>query len=168
MFGSQVVKAGTSPQLLVASGIMLALTGFLGFQADKEMSRAKDNIAEIDEILKTYSEYMAGFCPDGREDLNSPRCYCYNTDGSKNENRTNSVICQNLFAADDMNYALQNAKSDDLLGGPRQGCITVTGQFDEGCKCRQMKNTTTGQNACAKTPNSALISGGFGSQLGAA
>lgn len=158
---------GSSPQILVGAGVMLAITAFLGSQADQEMSRAKDNIAEIDKVLATYSEYMAGFCPDGREDLNNARCYCYTPEGEKNEARTNSVICQNLYAADEMNYALRNEKPKGLLDGPRQGCITVTGQFDVDCKCREMKNTTTGQNACAKTPNSALISGNFGTQLGA-
>lgn len=166
-FSNQIVKAGSSPQILVAAGIMLSLTAFLAFMADTEQTRAKDNIAEIDEVLATYSEYMSGFCPDGREDLNNARCYCYTSEGEKNEARTNSVICQNLYAADELNYSLRNEKLADTTTGPRQGCITVTGQFDVDCKCRDMKNTTTGQNACAKTPNSALISGNFGTQLGA-
>jgi hypothetical protein len=166
-FANQIVKTGSSPQILVGAGVMLALTAYLAFMADTEASRAKENIAEIEEVLATYSEYMSGFCPDGREDLNNARCYCYTSEGDKNEARTNSVICQNLYAADELNYSLRNEKLADTTTGPRQGCITVTGQFDIDCKCREMKNTTTKQNACAKTPNSALISGSFGTQLGA-
>lgn len=166
-FGRQVFKLGSSPQILVAGVGMVAITGYLGYHADKEQSRAKQNIQDIDDILATYQQYMAGYCPDGREDLNKERCYCYNEDGSKNDNRTKSVICQNLYAKDDINYALKSKELPNLAAGPRQGCITVTGQFDLDCKCRNMINNVSKQNACAKAPNSALISGGFGTQLGA-
>lgn len=166
-FGSQVIRLGSSAQIAVGAGIMLALNAYLIYHANNEKNRAEENIKNIDEVINTYGQYMAGFCPDGREDLNNERCYCYNEDGSKNDNRTKSVICQNLYAADEINYSLRNTKVADITSGPRQGCITVTGQFDVDCKCRQMINNVTKQNACAKTPNSALISGGFGTQLGA-
>ncbi|MCF8060579.1 MAG: hypothetical protein K9K67_14855 [Bacteriovoracaceae bacterium] len=166
-FKNQVFKLGTSAGLAVGSGIMLAINGYLIYHAAKEQSRAEDNIKQIDEVLETYSQYIAGFCPDGREDLKDDRCYCYNGDGTKNENRTNSVICQNLFAADSINYSLRNQTLKPLADGPRQGCITVTGQFDVDCKCSSMINNVTKQNACAKTPSSALLTGGLGAQLGA-
>ena len=166
-FKNQIFKLGTSAGISVASGMMLALNGFLILHAHKEIGRADDNIKQIDDVLETYSQYIAGFCPDGREDVKDDRCYCYNEDGSRNDNRTNSVICQNLFAADSIDYSLKNQTLKPLAEGPRQGCITVTGQFDVDCKCRSMINNVTKQNACAKTPSSSILSGGLGAQLGA-
>lgn len=166
-FGKQVLKIGTSPQILITAGIMVGLTAFLAFQANREKKRAEDNIKEIDKVLATYSEYLSGFCPDGREDLNNARCYCYTEDGNKNLARTNSVICQNLFAADEVNLANRSEKTKELSATTREGCITVQGQFDLECRCREMKNTDTGQNACAQAPTSTLITGGFGAKLGA-
>lgn len=166
-FASQVVRLGTSAQIALGAGVMLAINGYLIFHADKEMSRAADNIQAINEALDTFAQYVSGFCPDGRDDLNNERCYCYTDSGEKNENRTNSVICQNLFKADDINYSSRTENLKSLADGPRQGCLTVTGQFDVDCKCRNMINNVTKQNACAKTPNSTAISGGLGAQLGA-
>ena len=167
-FGSQVVKIGTSPQILLASGVMLGLTGYLAFQANEEKKRAEKNIEEIDKIIETYGEFLGGMCPNGREDLNNARCYCYTSDGNKNLNRTNSVICQNLFAADEVNLAQRKEKEIPVIAEqPRRGCMTVNGQFDLECRCREMKNTRTGANACAKSVQSNFISGGLGSSIGA-
>lgn len=166
-FGSQVMNMGTSAQVLVGAGVMLALNAYLIFHANNEKEKAQTNISAIDHMIKTYSEYTSGFCPDGRDDLNNERCYCYNDDGSQNSNRSKSVICQNLFKADSMNYALTNPKLKSLKNEPRQGCITVTGQFDEDCKCRKMINNVSKQNACSKAPNSLALSSALGTQLGA-
>lgn len=166
-YGQLLVKLGSSPQMMVAAGVMLTLNGYLIHYASQEQSRAEENIKSIDDIIDTYSDYMAGFCPDGREDLNNERCYCYQEDGNKNENRTNSAICQNLFAADDLNYSLLQERVATAKAGPRQGCMTVTGQFDVDCKCRNMINNVTKQNACAKTPATGIMTGGFGASIGA-
>ncbi len=164
---SFMAKLHSSPTILTGALVMMAINLYLIHHAKAEKGRAEKNIAMIDEALETYSQFMAGFCPDGREDINNDRCYCYNPDGTKNENRTKSVICQNLFAADDINYSLKTAKIKPIDEGPRQGCITVTGQFDVDCKCQKMINTTSKQNACMNSPNSGLFTGGFGAQLDA-
>lgn len=166
-FMTQIGNMGTSAQVLVGAGIMLGLNAYLIFHANNEKERAENNISAIDYALKTFSEYASGFCPDGRDDLNNERCYCYNDDGSQNSNRSKSVICQNLFKADNMNYALTNPKLKPVTNGPRQGCLTVTGQFDEDCKCRKMINNVSKQNACSKAPNGLALSSALGTQLGA-
>lgn len=165
--GSKIKSFGSSEQVAGAAGLMLGLNAYLIVHALKEKKRAQGHIDNIDEIIATYSEYVAGFCPDGREDLTDERCYCYNGDGSQNENRGNSVICQNLFAADNINYSLINEKPVSLTDGPRQGCVTVTGQFDPECKCRKMTNSTTKQNACANAPATTALNTGFAAQIGA-
>ncbi len=161
-FGPLKDLVGTSKGNLVASGIMLGLNGYLIYHAMNEKSKAEKNIAAIDKVLETYSEYMAGFCPDGRDDVSDPSCYCYNSDGSQNSKRTNSVICQNLFASKNVNYAAQTAKEETT--GARQGCVTVTGQFDVDCKCANMKNSA-GQNACATVTSLSTNTSGFTSAL---
>ena len=141
---------------------MLGLNGYLIYHAMNEKKKAQENIDSLDEVLATYSEYMAGFCPDGRDDVSDPSCYCYNSDGSQNGNRTNSVICQNLFASKNIDYSAQTAKAEE--SGPRQGCVTVTGQFDVDCKCSKMKNSA-GQNACANVTSLTTNTSGFTSAL---
>jgi len=165
--GASLAKFGSSEQVSMGAGVMLGLNAYLIIHAMKEQKRAEDNIENIDDVIATYSEYVAGFCPDGREDLTNERCYCYNGDGTQNENRGSSVICQNLFASDGVNYSLLNEKPFSITEGPRQGCVTITGQFDEECKCRKMINGTTKQNACANSPGTTALNGGFAAQIGA-
>ncbi|MBC97510.1 MAG: hypothetical protein CME63_07155 [Halobacteriovoraceae bacterium] len=161
-FGAIKKMVGTSLGNTIAGGIMLGLNVYLIWHAHNERKKAEKNIETIDEVIASYSEYMSGYCPDGRDDLSNPECYCYNSDGTQNSNRTNSNICQNLFSSKNINYAAQKEKEEQV--GPRQGCVTVEGQFDEDCRCQNMKNGA-GQNACAKVTSLSTSANGFTSAL---
>ncbi len=127
---------------------MFAASIMLANQAKKQKDKADENIKAIDEALETFAGQMAGYCPDGREDLNNERCYCYSDDGVKNDNRSNSAMCQNLWAADTKNFALDET-SYALSNGPAQVCLRVDGKIDEDCKCRKLIDSKTKQNACS-------------------
>ncbi len=162
-FGAIKKLVGTSLGNTIAGATMIALNAYLIYHAISEKSKAGDNIKSIEEVLASYSEYMSGYCPDGRDDVTNASCYCYNSDGTQNDNRTSSVICQNLYAANNVDYSAQ--KELDTTVTARQGCVTVTGQFDIDCKCRNMTNTTSGQNACATVSSLSTSTNGFTSAL---
>ncbi len=147
---SQALKMGTSPQIALASGVMLGWNGILAKGAKKEQKEAEKNIKEIDEVIASFKNSIAGFCPDGREDLNNSRCYCYTEDGKRNSKRTNSAMCQQLWAKDSKNFHIEAGSYAQAKSAPAQGCLTVNGKFDSECRCRNMKNTKTGENACYK------------------
>ena len=155
---------GSSPQIAVGAGVMLGWNAKLMSAAAKEKKTAAHNIQQIEEVMESFEVSMAGFCPDGREDLNNARCYCYNTDGSNNPNRTNSAMCQNLWASDQQNYFVP---ANDYLGpaAPPMGCMTVVGQYDESCQCKKMINTKTGENACLKVSSNSFNMGTLGQNL---
>jgi hypothetical protein len=157
---------GTSPQLVLASGVMLGLNVMLAMASRKQAKDTEENEKKIDEVLAQFKEHIAGFCPDGRDDMNRERCYCYTAGGNKNENRTNSQICQKLWSNDNKNFALgaTDYKGQDV--GPPQGCLTIHGKFDMDCKCRKIKNKKTGENACYKTPVPQNANAGPGAALG--
>jgi hypothetical protein len=149
----------SSPPMIMASSVaMAAINGKLAMHMKEAEKLADSRIKIIDGIMDSFVESMAGFCPQGREDLSNPRCYCYTDSGQKNDNRTNSAICQDLWEQDYKNFHI-DPNQYDIARGPAQGCITSNGKFDLECKCKSMINTKTGLNACYKTqvPTSAEI-----------
>lgn len=164
--GAQIGQNGSSPQIGAASGIMFGASIMLANQAKKQKNKAKENIKAIDEALETFAGQMAGYCPDGREDLNNERCYCYSDDGTKNDSRTNSAMCQNLWIADEKNFALDETNYA-IDSGPAQVCLRVDGKIDEDCECKKLIDSKTKKNACSTTPYNLTSLGSFGSAVNA-
>ena len=147
---SQVLGIGTSPQIAVVSGIMLGWNVILLKGARQEKKRAEENIKKIDKIIAGFQNTVAGYCPDGREDLNNERCYCYTDKGIKNPQRSKSAICQNLWKQDEKSFYTAETDYTKSQDTPGEGCLTTNLKFDRECRCRNMKNTQTGENACYK------------------
>ncbi|GAB4022319.1 MAG: hypothetical protein Fur0010_25510 [Bdellovibrio sp.] len=141
---------GTSPQNAIAGLVGSGLTYKLRSYADEQIKTAETNIKEIQEVMAKFQEQIAGFCPKGRDDYNNPRCYCYNDDRSKNNSRTKSQVCQNLWAQDDKNFFVKAGTYARNQKGEAKGCMTIDGKFDVDCKCRNFKDNKSGENACAK------------------
>jgi hypothetical protein len=164
--GAQIGQNGSSPQIGAASGVMFGASIMLAKEAKKQKNKADENIKAIDEALETFAGQMAGYCPDGREDLSNDRCYCYGDDGTKNESRTNSAMCQNLWAADVKNFSLDDTNYA-LNTGPAQVCLRVDGKVDEDCKCKKLIDSKTKQNACSTNPYALTSLGSFGTAVNA-
>jgi hypothetical protein len=150
----------------IVSGIGAGVSAYLWKAAADQEKMAKENAKQVEEVLKRFQETMADFCPGGHEDLTKPRCYCYNNDGSKHENRSNSNICQNLYAQDDKNFNIGANKYSVSSKQNVMGCMTISKQYDPTCQCKKLVNAK-GENACFKVPSEATVHG-VGSQLGAA
>jgi hypothetical protein len=151
-----------NPCVILPAGIVMAGFSYkLGNEAGKNAKEAGENVTEIQKLKEKYVSSIANYCPDGREDLKKPYCYCYLQGGEKNPNRSKSQTCQTLWNSENMLYA----KTSDLIRGGgnkyKTGCVFVDGKFDPSCNCKKLKNSG-GQNACMKTnmPKSVLSSFG--------
>lgn len=140
----------TPPGIIVLAGIGTANSAILYKAAEEQEKESKDNVAKIEAIMKTFQDSWVDKCPNGREKLEEPNCYCYMENGTKNANRTNSQTCQQLWAKAD--YKLTAGATDYAAKNSldTQGCVAVTGKFDSSCQCKKMLDNS-GNNACLKS-----------------
>jgi hypothetical protein len=151
--------------IAVMSGISTVLSGKLYQAAAEQEEEAKQNVIKIDKIMATFKDSFAAYCPNGREVLTEPTCYCYKEDGSQNKDRTKSQTCVDLWAKNIYNLAA-NAGS---YSGVSQfvdsvGCLSASGQFDENCKCKKFVDAK-GNNSCMKSSSINLPANSFGAGL---
>lgn len=155
----------TPPGILTMSGIATVYSGMLYNAAAQQEQDAEDNIKKIDRVLAEFKDSYVAFCPGGREDLKVPECYCYLAKGGPNPDRTKSQICQALWAK---NQYMNKAVAGDYRGISKfvdpVGCVTVSGQFDENCKCKKFLDSK-GNNACQKSATIALPGGIAGAMM---
>ncbi|MGB0452969.1 MAG: hypothetical protein ACPGJV_04570 [Bacteriovoracaceae bacterium] len=140
---------GSPLMIMIVSGVSLTLTYKLAKAAADQQEESKANAKKVEAIMKEFQGTVAEFCPQGRDNLAEPRCYCYTDTGEQNSNRSNSETCQALWSA---NESLKFADKGDYgpNGEQKLGCYTVDNQYDENCKCKKFKDAN-GQNACKKT-----------------
>ena len=150
------ISIKSSTQVALYSGIGMGLAFKLRQAAAKEAKKAERNIKDIDHIIAQFQDSIATYCPEGREDLKNPRCYCYDTKGEPHSQRTKSAICQKLWKEDNVNYAVEaglyNKTESDL-----RGCLTLAGEFDADCRCRKYKNSATNKNLCFQASQNIVI-----------
>lgn len=141
---------GSPPGIIILAGIGGVNSATLYQAAADQEKETEANIKKINRILAEFKDSYANFCPNGRERLEEPSCYCYLENGKQNTNRTKSQICQQLWAKNKYLYdSTVGTYAGTGIVDPA-GCLTVSGQFDENCKCKKMINSS-GQNACQKT-----------------
>lgn len=141
---------GNPPGIIILAGIGTINSATLYSAAADQEKETEANIKKIERILAEFKDSYAAFCPNGREKVEDPACYCYLDNGKQNPNRTNSQQCQALWAKNKYLYdSTLGAYAGDGKVDPA-GCLTVQGQFDENCQCKKMINSA-GQNACKKT-----------------
>ncbi|MBT3585866.1 MAG: hypothetical protein HN509_13250 [Halobacteriovoraceae bacterium] len=140
----------------ITTGIVSVLAAGYSFKLRKgavdAIEDAGDNIKVIEGLIAKFEETMAGTCIGKREDMSTPRCYCNLPGNKRNPERTNSDICQNLWAGQDQNLFVAESDYSKKRTGPRIGCMTQNKKFDPDCKCRKFKDKKTGRNACFKIP----------------
>lgn len=134
----------------IMSSISMAMNMVLYNAASEQAAESENNAKKIEKMIAVYKSTFQDYCPNGRENLNEPRCYCYSDDGTQNTNRSNSKTCQDLWAKD--NTAFNGSKTNYAVKSDANelfGCMTVNKQYDEDCKCKKLVNSS-GENACLK------------------
>jgi hypothetical protein len=150
----------TPPGIIIAAGIGTLNSNTLRDAAAGQKAESEANATKVDAIIKTFTASWVNNCPNGRDKLEEPDCYCYLENGSKNPGRTNSQICVQNWATRDTkftttptDYSNRNGTADPV------GCVAVNGQFDQNCQCKKLLDAK-GNNACMQTSLSALGTSG--------
>ena len=142
---------GSPPGIMILASIGAANSAILKSAAEDQEKECDDNIKKIEKLMAVFKDSWIAYCPNGREALTEPNCYCYKEDGTKNPDRTKSQICIDLWAKN--SYKLL-ATLGDYKGIATNvdpvGCVTVNGQFDEKCACKKFLNAK-GDNSCMKS-----------------
>ncbi len=142
----------TSMGILALSGVSAILTGVLAAGAEREKKQAEEN-AKIAATARSKFEttlMASSFCKS-RDDLSSPKCYCFKADGSRNTERTKSETCQSLFANLDKSLFAEAGDYGNKNQSKPQGCFRIDGVYDQNCQCKQVKNEQ-GDDGCFKVP----------------
>ncbi|MFG1521892.1 hypothetical protein [Halobacteriovorax sp. ZH1_bin.1] len=135
--------------VIVASAVTVPAALTVSNQAKKNNKDAKSNVEQIKILKEKYVKSVASFCPDGRDSLSNPACYCYTAQGNKNPNREKSKTCQDYWNKYNGSFiASADSSRAGQVNNP-QGCFYVDGKFDRECNCRKLKNNK-GENACKK------------------
>ncbi|MFG1499231.1 hypothetical protein ABMA70_03410 [Halobacteriovorax sp. XZX-3] len=135
--------------VIVASAVTVPAALTVSNQAKKNNKDAKSNVEQIKILKEKYVKSVASFCPDGRDSLSNPACYCYTAQGNKNPNREKSKTCQDYWNKYSGSYVASADSSRAAQSTNPQGCFYVDGKFDRECNCRKLKNNK-GENACKK------------------
>jgi hypothetical protein len=142
---------GSPPGIMILAGIGTANSTILYQAAAEQEEESEANIKKIDKIIASFKDSWIAYCPNGRESLSEPDCYCYLETGAANPDRTKSQICIDLWAK---NAYKLSAVAGDYNGISKfvdpVGCVTLNGAFDESCKCKKFLDSKGG-NACMKS-----------------
>lgn len=145
----------------VIAGIATVYSTTLYKAAGKQEEESKANIKKLDKIIAEVKGSYVNLCPNGREDLKVPACYCYLSTGKKNDARSNSQICKDQWAKN--TYSFDGSSTPYSAANNTfdvAGCVAVDGQFDEQCKCKKLVDSK-GNNACKKETKITLPADSF-------
>lgn len=133
--------------VLISSVITVPSALLVSSQAKKNKQDAESNVEQVKILKEKYTKSIASFCPDGRDDLSNPPCYCYTSDGNRNPNREKSNTCQAYWNRYFGKFVATSDSSRAAKSSNPEGCIFKDGKFDRECQCRKLKNNK-GENAC--------------------
>lgn len=69
---------------------------------------------------------------EDREDPGKPNCYCYTPKNQRNSNRSNSQVCQNLWAGPSVGF-----KTNSFGSTTGKMCIDKNNRLDQNCACKK-------------------------------
>lgn len=132
----------------VMAGMAAVMASHAGKQAEASAKRAELLRKMRDEFKSAYGA-INNCRSEDRSDPGKPECYCYTPENGKNPNRSNSSVCQKLWAGIDTTsgkYTASNANS--------KVCINNQNKADATCACKT-------NNTCMKV-NLQSLKGGVG------
>lgn len=156
-----------SPIVVVAvGGLAAGLSLKLGFAAADQAEQSEEQAKQIEEVMNKFLADASQFCPEGREDLRDPQCFCFLPGGERNPDRSNSNTCQKLFAELDRNLFRKGTDYNNRPGGGVKGCFFLNRKFDPKCRCKSQKQGN-GDNTCLKASSAlANLDTNFGQAFG--
>jgi hypothetical protein len=151
--------------------IALSALGWIGYLLVfpfylQQHNMAAANAAKVAEVRAMFEAQAGAHCPNGREDLSQPTCYCFLEGGGRNPSREKSETCKALFAKLDSQLDLSGDKDKFGADSDILGCMTSDGKFDRDCRCKLFTDKKTGQSACATAPMANTNVNGIGTGVG--
>ncbi len=137
------------PYGVAVIGGVLAFGEFKLASYDEQQMKLIDlKVQMLDEALAKFGKVNERYCLDGRDNLDDPACYCYNEDGTPNHAHDNSDICQQYWKEEGPEFTPAGSYAGADLD--KNACITITGDYDPTCKCKDYKDPKTGLDACKR------------------
>ncbi|MDC0254791.1 hypothetical protein OAK75_07830 [Bacteriovoracales bacterium] len=148
---SKIKFIADSRVIAVFAGIAGSISSYLAIHTSMQEKQATKNVDHTETVIVKFKESMQGHCPEGRDNMGDARCYCYTSQGQKNQNRNKSETCISMWKRDRRN-PFKDAKVYGTLSRTelQQACVTINQRFDPNCRCKKYKDQKTGNNACYK------------------
>ncbi len=124
---------------LIISGVLAGWSAMMWMHANKQ-ARASKNRAEFLRKLKDQFNDANGAISCTAEERSTSanaNCYCYTEGGQRNTARSNSQVCQQLFAGTTLG---KPGDYSTLPGGSERVCIAQNGSADAGCSCAKTRS----------------------------
>lgn len=136
--GNVGAKLITSKGRLIFSGVMTGLTLLMANHAGSQ-AEASTKRAALLRKMKSEFETAAGAIyackSEDRNDPSKPNCYCYTPENGRNTNRSNSQVCQKLWAGINI-----KATNYGTAAQSTRVCINNQKKADPTCACKQTKS----------------------------
>lgn len=125
------------------AGLLAAWTMIMRGHAAKQQSASKKRAELLRKMKDEFASAGGAIYACKSEDRNdpaNPNCYCYTPENQRNNNRSNSQVCQKLWAGKSLNPTDYNKLASNSLG---KVCINSQNQADASCACKS-------NNSCMK------------------
>ncbi len=143
------------------ASVMGGYSWVLRDQAKRIKENSKKRKSAIDDIIATYNDTGGSAwddcTPEQRKNPGVPACYCYNEDGTINQQRRMRQTCFHITQGDPLvagKYGGQNTGY-----APVKACLKTDGQIDEGCNVCNKKPSLCPTMAKANMGNLSLMKG---------
>lgn len=127
----------------IISGVLAGMSALMWMHASKQARVAKNRAEFLRGLKKEFNDASGAIsCTEQERNTSAnANCYCYTEGGQRNQARTNSEVCQQLFTGQTL------AKAGDynsLDFSNQKVCISASGNPDENCSCKATKSCLSG------------------------
>lgn len=127
----------------IISGVLAGMSALMWMHANKQARVAKSRAEFLRGLKKEFNDANGvNSCTEQERNTSAnANCYCYTEGGQRNQARTNSQVCQQLFTGQTL------AKAGDYSSldfSNQRVCISASGNPDENCSCKATKSCLSG------------------------
>ena len=143
------------------AGVLGGYSYVLKDQAKRIKENSKKKKAAIDDIILTYNDTGGSAwndcTPKQRKNPGTPACYCYNEDGTINQQRRMRQTCFHITQGDPLVAGKYGGKNTGYA--PVKACLKTDGTIDKGCNVCNKKPDLCPTMAKANMGNLSLMKG---------
>lgn len=120
----------------IISGVFAVWAGVMAMHANKQAKVSKARARFLRDMKDDFNDATGAISctQQDRGNVNNLRCYCYNSSGQRDPQKSNSQACVKLFTGKNLSGETNYLAGTGL--GSQKVCMTNSG-VDENCSCRQ-------------------------------